>query len=192
MTTGASADAIELLAADHRAVEQLFRHLAAAGEVGAVENQRDLAQRIVRELSVHAAVEEQVLYPAVRTLLPEGDRLADTSLEDHAEVKRALADLDGRDPSDDGFEPCAARLAELVRSHVAEEEGELFPALQAAGRERLQELATALERARKVAPTRPHPHVPDRPPANIVLGAVAAVADRARDAARSLVGEPQS
>lgn len=186
-TTGASADAVELLAADHREVEQLFRHLERASGSTATENQRDLAERIVRRLSVHAAVEEQVLYPAVRELLPDGDRVADDSLGDHAELKRMLADLDGRQADDPMFLPGFMAAMEVVRTHVADEEGSLFPALrQAAGQERLQELGTAMERARATAPTRPHPLAPDRPPANIVAGAIAAVADRARDAVRRL------
>ncbi len=193
MTTGASADAVELLTTDHRTVEQLFRHLRAAGEVGASENQRDLVQRIVRELSVHAAVEEQVLYSAARDLLPNGDALARDSLDAHAEVKDLLAELDGCDPTHEAFEARVARLMTLVEAHVAEEEGELFPELRRlAGQERLQELGTTMEQAKKQAPTRPHPYAPDRPPPSIVAGAVAAVADLARDSARTLVREPYS
>ncbi|HEX2039766.1 MAG TPA: hemerythrin domain-containing protein [Acidimicrobiales bacterium] len=193
MTAGASVDAVELLTTDHRAVERLFRHLLAAGQVAAVENQRDLAQRIVRELSVHAAVEEQVLYPAARELLPDGDRWADESLHAHGEVKHLLGELDGLDPVDDGFESCVTRLMELVRSHVGEEEAELLPALhRLAGRERLQELGTAMEQAKEGAPTRPHPHAPERPPVHIVAGAVATVADRAGHPVRPLVRGPQS
>lgn len=183
--TGAAPDAVELLTADHRVVEQLFGHLEQAAGTSAVENQRDLSQRIVRELSVHAAAEEQVLYPTVRAMLSEGEARADDALQEHGAVKHLLAELDGMDPTDERFLAGFLRLMAVVRTHVDEEEGALFPELrQAVGQERLTEMGTLLERARATAPTRPHPHVPDRPPANIVAGAVTAVADRARDAAR--------
>lgn len=183
--TGARPDAVELLTADHRTVEQLFHQFELASKTSAVENQRDLAQRIVRELSVHAAAEEQVLYPAIRRALDGGEHAADEGIAEHAELKQLLADLDGVQPDDERFFPGFRRVMEVVRAHVADEEGALLPRLrEAVGQEELYELAEALVGAKRLAPTRPHPHAPSRPPGNIVVGAAAALSDRTRDLIR--------
>lgn len=185
--TGARADAVEMLTSDHRQMEQTFHQLELASSTPAVENQRHLAQHLVKLLSVHAAVEEQVVYPAAREALPDSDATLDGNLAEHAELKRLVSDLDGRRPTEEGFLDDVRALMDLVRRHAEDEEASLFPALRRAlGAERLHELGEAVERARRLAPTRPHPHVPDRPPANMVAGAVAAVADRARDLVRNL------
>lgn len=183
--TGARLDAVELLIADHRTVERLFQQLELASKTSAVENQRDLAQRLVRDLSVHAAAEEQVLYPTVRRSLDDGERLADEGIAEHGELKQLLADLDGAQPHDDRFFPGFRRMMEIVRTHVAEEETTLLPRLrEALGQEQLYELADALLNAKRLAPTRPHPHAPTRPPGNIVVGAAASLADSTRDVIR--------
>lgn len=183
--TGARLDAVELLIADHRTVEQLFQQLELASKTSAVENQRDLAQRLVRDLSVHAAAEEQVLYPALRRSLDDGERLADEGIAEHGELRQLLADLDGAQPHDDRFFPGFRRVMEIVRAHAAEEETTVLPRLrEALGQEQLYELAEALSNAKRLAPTRPHPHAPARPPGNIVVGAAASLADRTRDVIR--------
>jgi hemerythrin superfamily protein len=189
-TTGTATDAVELLTADHRVLGQLFHQLDLATATDAVENQRDLAQRIVRELSVHAAVEEQLLYPAIRTALEDGERLADHALEEHAEVKHLLVELDRTRPHEDGFASMVTALIATVEQHVTEEEGLLLPQLaETLGPERLMELGEAMQLAKATAPTRPHPHVPDRPPGNVVAGAVTAFTDRVRDAVRDVTAE---
>lgn len=183
--TGARPDVVEVLTSDHRLVDQLFHQFELASSTEAYENQRDLAQKLVRELSVHSVAEEQVLYPVMRRVLENGDRLADECLEAHAELKRLLADLDGIGPHDEGFVSGFTQLAALVREHVVEEEGLLLPQLQeAVDAEELLDLGAAVEQAKRLAPTRPQPHAPNRPPGNIVAGALAAVADNARDLVR--------
>jgi hemerythrin superfamily protein len=173
-------DGITLLKQDHRTVDSLFRRYE-AGLQG--EDKRQVVEEIIRELSIHAAIEEQVLYPAMRRAFPQGQDMAEEGIEEHAEVKETLADLDGMDPSDPAFDPKVRSLIGDVRHHVEEEEEEMFPKLAAAvPAERLEELGSALESAKVLAPTRPHPHAPSTPPANVVVGPVAGVVDRARDA----------
>ncbi len=171
-------NAVHLLLQDHREVEQLFSRIETAGGAGPDE----AVQEVVRELSVHAVIEEQVLYPAIREKVPGGDQLADHAIEEHQEAKELLAQIDG---SDDAIErrSLLARLMREVRSHVEEEEADLFPKLQAAfGPQEQQEMGQAMAEAKKMAPTRPHPHAPNTPPGNVVAGAAAAVVDKARDA----------
>lgn len=180
--TGAAADVVELLTSDHRVVEQLFRQFEAARADSAVA--RDLAEEIIRELSVHAAVEEQLLYPALRNL-PEGEELANHGIEEHQQITERLAAVDGKDVEDPEVRKGFETVRTTLEHHVAEEEGRMFPALRAhVDQERLMEMGRAIEIAKKAAPTRPHPGAPRTPPGNLVAGVAAGAMDRVRDAVR--------
>jgi hemerythrin superfamily protein len=174
-------DAITLLKDDHKSVEKLFKRFDKAGDEAFVEKRR-IVDSIVEELSIHAAVEEQFFYPVVRATVPDTDDLALESLEEHHIVKWVLDELDGMDPHDERFDAKVTVLIENVRHHVTEEESELFPKVRdELGRAALAELGDALEQAKQVAPTHPHPRSPDTPPANVIVGAAAGVADRITD-----------
>ena len=175
-------DAITLLKQDHKTVEKLFKQFEKAKQPA---QQRKLAGQVIKELSVHAAIEEQVFYPAIREAVEETEDTVLESLEEHHIVKWTLSELDGMDPETERFVPKMTVLIESVRHHVEEEEDELFPQVrEALGRKQLAELGEAMEKAKKAAPTRPHPRAPDTPPGNLVAGAGAAVLDKARDAVK--------
>ena len=177
-------DAIALLRQDHREVERLFKQFEKAGPQ-AHKTRRNVADKVIKELSVHAVIEEQVFYPAIREAVPEAEDTVLESLEEHHVVKWTLAELDGMDPEAERFVPKMTVLMESVRHHVEEEEDELFPTVrEALGRKQLAELGQAMEAAKKTAPTRPHPRAPDTPPGNLLAGAGAAVLDKARDAVK--------
>jgi hemerythrin superfamily protein len=179
----AGMDAIQVIRGDHQTVEALFRRWEGMGPSDG--DRGELVRTVVRELSVHAAVEEQILYPAMREALPDGDSLVQEALEEHQEAKEVLSELDGMDPGDPGFPTKVDSLIADVRHHVEEEENELLPKLESAlTQARLDEMGRQLESAKESAPTRPHPHAPSTPPGNVVGGAVAGVVDRARDAGR--------
>ena len=163
-------DAVTLLRNDHKTVEALFKKFEKAGP-NAHKTKQDLVEKIIEELSIHAAIEEQVLYPAAREAVPDASDEVLESLEEHHIVKWVLSELDGMDPTDERFTAKVTVLIENVRHHVQEEEGELFPELRKAmKRKELEELAQALEAAKKAAPTHPHPRVPDTPPGNVIAG----------------------
>jgi hemerythrin superfamily protein len=178
-------DAITLLKQDHETVESLFSKFEAAGD-RAKKTKRDLVDRMIRELSVHAVIEEAVFYPAVRGC---SDELRDhvlESLEEHHVVKWLLSELDGMAPDHERFDAKVTVLAESVRHHVKEEEREFFPKVRKAfDRSALNELGEMLETAKKTAPTHPHPKAPDEPPGNVVSGVVSSFVDRVRDTARA-------
>ncbi|HEY8546985.1 MAG TPA: hemerythrin domain-containing protein, partial [Acidimicrobiales bacterium] len=174
-------DAITLLRDDHKLVRRLFREFGATTD-RAVKTRERLARRLVKELSVHAAIEEQLLYPRVRQVLDDGDALADHALEEHQEAKELLERIDGLPGDDPALKELVDRLATAVTEHVKEEEGGLFKQLRAeVGRKQLAEWGEELQAARRKAPTHPHPHAPSRPPANKTLGVIAGAVDRARD-----------
>src|SRR4051812_31240837 len=130
-TTGARADAVELITSDHRAVEQLFSQVRATKPAD-VELRRELSQRIVHELSVHATAEEQVLYPRLRRAIDDGADIAEHSLDEHQEIKERLKQVDGMAPDDERFLADFALLEQAVTHHVDEEEREVLPKLKAA------------------------------------------------------------
>ncbi|MDQ3898423.1 MAG: hemerythrin domain-containing protein [Actinomycetota bacterium] len=172
-------DGITLLKQDHKTVEKLFKQFEKTKQPA---EQRKLAGRIVKELSVHAAIEEMVFYPAIRDRVPESEDMVLESLEEHHIVKWVLSELEDMKPDHERFKAKMTVLIENVRHHVEEEESELFPQVRTAlGRKELGELGDAMEKAKKTAPTRPHPKAPDTPPGNVVAGTAAAVVDKARD-----------
>ena len=134
-------DAIVMLRADHKEVEALFKRLE-KDDLGVVPD-------ICAALTQHAFIEEQVFYPAVRA---EVDGALDDVLEaveEHHLVKTLVGELTALEPSDETYKAKATVLMELVRHHVEEEEGEMFPEVrQALGRKRLTEIGEQMESAK--------------------------------------------
>jgi hemerythrin superfamily protein len=183
-------NAITLLKNDHKTVEDLFKRFEKLGP-RAVKTKQDVVERIVRELSIHAAIEEMVFYPAIREAVEKGDvdKMVLESLEEHHVVKWVLWELERMDPADERFDPKLRVLMENIRHHVEEEEKELFPQVNKMfDRAQLDELGDAMVQLKKTAPTHPHPKAPDEPPGNLIAGAGAAMVDKALDAGRKLVG----
>jgi len=198
-------DAIAILDRDHREVERLFRQFEKLTE-RAQKSKQKIVLQIIRELAIHAAVEEMLFYPAVRTAalkantraLKEAAGTVLESLEEHHVVKWTLSELEKMKPEDERYDAKVTVLMESVRHHVEEERDELFPkARKLLGNDALQQLGDQIQRAKKFAPTRPHPRAPDEPPGNLVPAIVAAITDRAKDLLRDGVarisrrGSPQ-
>lgn len=178
---GHGGDVIAELTADHREAEELFGKIAAlpSGD----EQRKKYADRAVIELVRHPVAEEAYLYPAVREFLLDGDTVADKEIEDHAEAERTMKALEGVDVGDAEFDRLIGELMAEIRSHVRDEEEDLFPRLRsAASEDELMKLGDKIRQAEKTAPTRPHPSAPDTPPANKLLAPGAGMVDRIRDA----------
>lgn len=122
---------------------------------------------------MHASIEEQILYPQVRKAL--GDQYADRSLDEHQEVKDLLYKLENMKPEDSQYELTVRRLEDAVEDHVREEENEIFVKLRPQmSSSDMEDMFNRLESAKKIAPTRPHPAAPNKPPgvyAHKVVGA---------------------
>ena len=170
------ANALDILRQDHRTVEELFSRLPDEGLHDA-----EVVAAIVRELSVHDAIEKEHLYPVVRTRMTDGNDVASRSIAEHGEVARLLVEIDRR--VDDPHRPhLLDELMTAVRAHVADEEGEIFPALTARmASEELDELGATLRAAKGKAPTRPHPHAPQSSLGNRAARLVSGPLDKARD-----------
>jgi iron-sulfur cluster repair protein YtfE (RIC family) len=135
MQTMTEKDACELLDADHIAVKHLFveyaRQAVALSRETATERAA-IAQRICEELTVHAQIEEEIFYPAVRKAAPDAAELLDEAEKEHAEVKAMVAQIQAMDTADATMDELVAKLAAAVEHHVKEERDELFPKAKAA------------------------------------------------------------
>ncbi|MFI7611602.1 hemerythrin domain-containing protein [Nonomuraea terrae] len=175
-------DVIAVLVTDHREVEEMFTQLEQMSGDGG-ERAKTLAEKVVIELVRHSVAEEAYLYPAAREHIEGGDAIVDEEIAEHAEAEETMKQLERLQPGDAEFWPTMERLMREIRHHIQEEENDLFPRLrQACTQEQLVELAAKVERAKKMAPTRPHPSAPDTPPGNKLLAPGAGLVDRIRDA----------
>jgi hemerythrin superfamily protein len=120
-------DAITLLSADHAKVKKLFKEFQDLKEEdGSAEDKSALVTQICNELEVHAKIEEEIFYPAVRKAIDDGD-LMDEALVEHAGAKELIAQLEDMSPDDELYDAKVTVLGEQIQHHVKEEEGEMFP-----------------------------------------------------------------
>lgn len=124
--TGSCPDAFDLLQDEHRRIEDLFEQFD--GETNQRVRDRIAAQAL-EELTVHAAIEEELFYPAVREAHPDEvtTEMMNKALEEHYLAKILIAELESMGPADQAFEAKFQVLAETVGHHMREEEAEVFP-----------------------------------------------------------------
>ena len=120
-------DACDLLDADHKAVKALFREYESLTESRSrsTAKKRQLADQICRELTVHATLEEEIFYPAVRKAIKDNALLNEAVVE-HASAKDLIAQIKGMDPADELFDAKVTVLGEYIDHHVKEERTEMF------------------------------------------------------------------
>lgn len=126
-------DVCDLLDDDHKAVKKMFtdyEQMATANAAGSVNTRKDLAMRICAELTVHATVEEEILYPALRGALPDTALIAEAEVE-HAGAKDLIAQIESADTVDEMFDAKVKVLGENIDHHVKEERTQMFPKARA-------------------------------------------------------------
>ncbi len=129
-TSRTPGDAISLLKADHRQVEEWFGQFEKARSDS---KKKDLAQRICQALRVHATIEEEIFYPAFLEATGEDDLHHEAEVE-HASAKELIAQIEQSGPEDDYFDAKVSVLSEMIKHHVKEEEqrGGMFAKAKAA------------------------------------------------------------
>ena len=173
---------IDLLLRDHRKAENLLGQLDSKSD----SELEDFFCHLREELVRHEVAEELIVYPAFREDVAGSDEIANACIEEQSEAEEKLASLEKQDAASPSFRTQLAELREDVIAHAKHEEADVFPALQRAVSEsELEELGARYEKALAAAPTHPHPHAPDSPPGNTVLGPLASLVDRLRDAMRA-------
>jgi hemerythrin-like domain-containing protein len=150
-----STDAIVMLKADHKEIKRLFRRFQDAGD-RAEKTKGDLVKKIIEELTVHTHLENEVMYPEVRGLLPDLEDDVLESYEEHHVADVLCAELYAMDPSDERFDAKTTVLIENVTHHIDEEEQDWFPKVrEGLGRKRLQEIGARMNDMRAGAPRSP-------------------------------------
>lgn len=134
MATRSEKDACDLLDADHKAVKKLFKayeELMKSRGRTVAQKKMDLAHQICNELTVHARIEEEIFYPALRAALKDTDMLAEAEVE-HASAKDLIAQIEGAGAVDEMFDAKVTVLGEYIDHHVKEERNEMFPKARSA------------------------------------------------------------
>jgi hemerythrin-like domain-containing protein len=149
MATTKEKDACDLLDADHRAVKKLFKEYEESTSSRARDasaNRMALARRICTELTVHAQIEEEIFYPALRAAIKETDLLAEAEVE-HQSAKDLIAQIEQglSGEADELFDAKVKVLGEYIDHHVKEERNEIFPKARAARKLDLMQMRDELE-----------------------------------------------
>jgi hemerythrin superfamily protein len=134
MPTRAEKDACDLLDADHKAVKKMFKEfeeLTSSRARNTSQKKKELAQQICQELTVHAQIEEEIFYPALREALKDTDLLDEAAVE-HQSAKDLIAQIQGAGEPDEMFDAKVKVLGEYINHQVKEEKGEIFPRARAA------------------------------------------------------------
>lgn len=182
-------DVVELIIARHREMEDLLGQLEEAQDP---DRRRDLLHDVTAHLARHMAVEERVLFPAVRSRLADVDPdtfSADVleNLEEHRVLKTVLDELYDMDLDDERFAARAEVLSEQVEHHHdEEEEGVLAGIREHWDAQTRADIGERFAEAERLAPTRPHPRLPDEGRFVAASQGFAAAIDKMRDAARDV------
>jgi hemerythrin superfamily protein len=178
MTTAPPVDLIQLLTRDHELVKERFAALT-TGELG---ERGPLFWKLTDDLVRHEVAEEVVVYPTIRSAAGAAE-VADACIAEQSRAEERLARMEKEDPTTRGFMDEVQQLEGEVLGHAEHEERDVFPLLRQLPGEQLVSLGERYTTAKTAAPNHPHPSAPDTPPGNLILGPVAALIDRVRDAA---------
>jgi len=148
-------DAIVLLKDDHKEIKKVFDAFEKAGEDAHQEKDR-LVRQMIERLTVHTYIENEVMYPRVRQLLPELEDDVLESYEEHHVADLLVAELAAMNAHQERFDAKTTVLIENVRHHIDEEEKEWFPRVRAGlGRKMLQQIGAEMLKVRETAPRAP-------------------------------------
>ena len=150
-----STDAIVVLKNDHKQIKRLFREFEKAGE-HATKTKGSIVEKIIEALTVHTYLENEVMYPEVRRLLPELEDDVLESYEEHHVADVLCVELSMLSPDHERFEAKTTVLIEIVEHHIEEEEQDWFHKVrEGLGRKQLQRIGDQMFELRKNAPTTP-------------------------------------
>jgi len=136
-------DATKLLIQQHDEVKQLFKECESLGESD-FKRRSDIVEQITQKLKLHTEIEEEILYPAVKSVDTD---LVLEAFEEHHMVKILLDEIANTTPSNERYVAKLRVLQEMVESHIQEEEGKLFPEIrESCGMDKINEFGTQLQK----------------------------------------------
>jgi hemerythrin-like domain-containing protein len=147
MPTRSAKDACDLLDADHRNVKKMFKdyeELTESRGRNLAQKKMELARHICMELTVHAKIEEEIFYPALREAIKDTDLIDEAAVE-HQSAKDLMAQIESGAEADDMFDAKVKVLGEYVDHHIKEERNEMFPKARAARKLDLMAMRDELE-----------------------------------------------
>lgn len=176
MTTGR--DVVSFLTEQHGQLKALFQDVRRTdGDARVVA-----FQALRRMLAVHETAEEEIVHPAARRGLENGDIIVALRLAEERAVKEMLAELEALDPDSEAFDRTFSAFEAAVLAHAHAEETTEFDLLaDELDPTRLERMQRAAAVAESIAPTQPHPSVRSSS-ANLLVGPFASMVDKARDA----------
>lgn len=176
---GAGSDVVDILTADHQEMMELLGQIEGTADAG---QRRDLADTVIAEVMRHAVAEEMFVYPAMEKHVPNGAEEVEHDKKEHDEIVQVMKRMEDVDASDSAFMDLVRELEGQLRHHANDEESEQFPKLRAhIPGEELVKMGEKVQNAKKVAPTRPHPHAPHSELFHKTLGPGVGMVDRLRD-----------
>ena len=178
-------DVIEILEHDHREVEEMFAELESlrgASTDDARARRKAVTEQVTIELVRHSVAEEVLVYPKVEKQVSAEE--VEHARKEHAEAEETLHRLEKLDADDPAFDDELETLMGEIRHHIEDEEGEMFAHMrQVMAEDELRSMGARVEAFKKVAPTRPHPNVPNEALPRMAAGPAASLFDRMRDLA---------
>jgi hemerythrin-like domain-containing protein len=159
-------DIVTLIGRDHNQVNALMQQLSAipghkkGGSATHIERRASIVDMMTRALAEHESAEEEYFWPAVRQKVPDGDALAEQGREQEQKGNETLQSLADADPDSDEFDDLVEQLILELRKHVAFEDRVLLAFENATDERERRKLGEKFRKAKKIAPTRPHPRAP--------------------------------
>lgn len=172
-------DVISILTTDHEEMMELIGRIE--GTRSGTEK-RDLADTLIAEIMRHAVAEEMFVYPAIERHVPGGEDDVERDKDEHDEIVKVMKQIERTDAAAGTFAALIQQLKTKLAHHIASEETQQFPQLRShLAADDLVSIGHKVENAKKIAPTRPHPHAPHSELFHKTLGGGVGLVDRLRD-----------
>ncbi|SFU65020.1 hemerythrin domain-containing protein [Halomonas korlensis] len=177
--TGSSQDVADILTTDHQEMMELVGQIERESDPG---QRRDLADTLIAEVMRHAVAEEMFVYPAIEKHVPNGASEVEHDKQEHDEIVAVMKQLENTNAAVPLFMERIGRLGALLRHHANDEESEQFPKLRThISGDELVNMGEKVQKAKKLAPTRPHPSAPHSELFHKSIGPGVGMVDRLRD-----------
>lgn len=178
-SAGTSVDVVDILTSDHQEMIALIGQIKGAPDEA---QRRDLADTLIAEVMRHAVAEEMYVYPAIEDHVPDGIEEVEHDKKEHAEIVKLMKRLEKAEPADQAFMELVQELEGQLSHHAKDEETEQFPKLRLhIPREKLVDMGGKVEKAKRLAPTRPHPSAPHAELFHKTIGPGVGMVDRILD-----------